>query len=76
MTCAHAPRQVLLGYTPASTPQWARIQAEVTRVRRHRCIVGYYLSDEPDGNRVPPARVRQGYEVVKAIDPTRPVSPP
>ena len=29
--------------------------------------------DEPDGNRVPPARVHQGYQLLKAADPTRPV---
>ena len=64
---------VLFGYTPSSTPQWDRISAEVKRVQHHRCIQAWYLSDEPDGNRVPAGRVRRGYELVKSIDSDRPI---
>jgi hypothetical protein len=53
--------------------KWAVLEAEVTAVRRHPALLGWYLADEPDGSGVDPARLSAAYQRVKQLDPYHPV---
>jgi hypothetical protein len=53
------------------------ITAAVKRVARHRCVVGWYLADEPDqaiakGTATRVAAVKAAYDLVKSLD-SRPI---
>ena len=51
----------------------ALIETEVRRVARYKCIYAWYISDEPDGNHVPPAEFAAAAAAVRALD-SRPIS--
>eukprot|EP01047_Picozoa_sp_COSAG01_P060343 COSAG01_NODE_7385_length_3229_cov_9.246645_2_plen_701_part_00 len=51
----------------------AMIEAEVRHVARYKSIYAWYISDEPDGNRVPKAEFAAAVAKVRQLDP-RPVS--
>lgn len=51
-----------------------RLIAEISIFRDHPALLGWYISDEPTGNNIPPETLVEIYNVVKENDPWHPVS--
>jgi len=50
-----------------------RLKGQIQRYRSHPAIVAWDVVDEPDVWKVPPEQMGQAYELVKKLDPARPV---
>jgi hypothetical protein len=51
-----------------------RLTAEIKSFMDHPALLAWYISDEPNGHKVPPRQLEEIYNTVKAIDPWHPVS--
>jgi len=51
-----------------------RLIAEIEMFRDHPALLGWYISDEPNGKTITPAQLGEIYMTVKKIDPWHPVS--
>ena len=51
-----------------------RLIAEISTFMDHPALLGWYISDEPNGNNIPPEQLEEIYRVVKSNDPWHPVS--
>ena len=51
-----------------------RLIEEIIAFRDHPALLGWYISDEPNGKTISPAQLEEIYKTVKAIDPWHPVS--
>ncbi|MDO9340361.1 MAG: hypothetical protein Q7T72_07530, partial [Bacteroidales bacterium] len=51
-----------------------RLIAEILTFRDHPALLGWYISDEPTGNKISPERLEEIYQTVKENDPWHPVS--
>ncbi|MBK7628223.1 MAG: hypothetical protein IPJ16_13685 [Bacteroidales bacterium] len=52
----------------------ARLLKEIELFRDHPALLAWYISDEPNGNRIPPETIEEIYNTVKKADPWHPVS--
>jgi hypothetical protein len=52
----------------------ARLVAEIETFRDHPALLGWYISDEPNGYNIPPEQLEEIYHIVKDNDPWHPVS--
>jgi len=50
------------------------LKAEIKSFMDHPALLAWYISDEPNGRKVPPRQLEEIYNTVKAIDPWHPVS--
>lgn len=61
--------------TPRARQQREQLlRAEVETFRNHPALLAWYLSDEPDGNEVPPSELARAYQLVRELDPYHPVT--
>lgn len=51
-----------------------RLIAEIRRFRDHPALLAWYIADEPNGYRVPPAEIEEIYNIVRENDPWHPVT--
>ena len=51
-----------------------RLIAEIEMFRDHPALLGWYISDEPNGNKIPAETIEEIYNAVKLNDPWHPVS--
>ncbi|HKK41865.1 MAG TPA: hypothetical protein VJ963_05595 [Bacteroidales bacterium] len=51
-----------------------RLIREIEAFRDHPALLGWYISDEPNGYKIPPEKLEDIYETVKKMDPYHPVS--
>ncbi len=51
-----------------------RLISEIEIFRDHPALLAWYISDEPNGYKIPPETLEEIYHVVKANDPWHPVS--
>jgi hypothetical protein len=51
-----------------------RLISEIDAFRDHPALLGWYISDEPNGNNISPEQLENIYETVKKEDPYHPVS--
>lgn len=51
-----------------------RLISEIEIFRDHPALLAWYISDEPNGYKIPPETLEEIYNVVKANDPWHPVS--
>jgi len=51
-----------------------RLIAEILTFRDHPALLGWYISDEPTGNKISPEKLEEIYLTVKENDPWHPVS--
>lgn len=51
-----------------------RLIAEIETFRDHPALLGWYISDEPNGNNISPEQLEEIYKTVKENDPWHPVS--
>ena len=51
-----------------------RLIAEIKTFRDHPALMGWYISDEPNGNNMSPEQLEEIYRTVKENDPWHPVS--
>ena len=51
-----------------------RLIKEIEAFRDHPALLGWYISDEPNGYDTPPEKLKEIYETVKKTDPYHPVS--
>ncbi|MEI8226489.1 MAG: hypothetical protein WCG82_11250, partial [Bacteroidota bacterium] len=51
-----------------------RLIAEILTFRDHPALLGWYISDEPTGNKISPEKLEEIYKTVKENDPWHPVS--
>jgi hypothetical protein len=51
-----------------------RLIAEILTFRDHPALLGWYISDEPNGYKIPPEKLEEIYKTVKENDPWHPVS--
>jgi hypothetical protein len=51
-----------------------RLVAEIKLFMDHPALLGWYISDEPTGNKISPEQLEEVYSTVKEIDPWHPVS--
>ena len=51
-----------------------RLLAEIKAFMDHPALLAWYISDEPNGFRIPPSALEEVYRTVKGIDPWHPVS--
>ena len=47
---------------------------EIKEFMYHPALLAWYISDEPDGTKVPPEKLEKIYNLIKSIDPWHPVS--
>lgn len=52
----------------------ARLLKEIEMFRDHPALLAWYISDEPNGNKIPPETIEEIYNTVKKADPWHPVS--
>lgn len=50
------------------------LRAEIEAIKDHPALLGWYISDEPTGERTSPASLQPTYDLIKALDPYHPVS--
>lgn len=50
------------------------LRAEVEAIRNHPALLGWYISDEPTGQKISPASLKPTYDLIKELDPYHPVS--
>ncbi|MDP4223300.1 MAG: hypothetical protein Q8868_08310 [Bacteroidota bacterium] len=48
--------------------------SEVKAFMDHPALLAWYISDEPNGNKIPPEQIETIYNIIKAIDPWHPVT--
>jgi len=51
-----------------------RLISEIKTFRDHQALLGWYIADEPNGNKIEPERLDEIYRTVKENDPWHPVS--
>lgn len=51
-----------------------RLLEEIAAFRDHPALLGWYIADEPNGYKIPPAELEKIYETVRQADPWHPVS--
>jgi hypothetical protein len=51
-----------------------RLVAEIKTFMNHPALLAWYISDEPNGFKIPPEKLEEVYRTVKEIDPWHPVS--
>ncbi len=51
-----------------------RLLAEIETFKDHPALLGWYISDEPNGNNITPHQLEEIYRTVKDADPWHPVS--
>ena len=51
-----------------------RLIAEINLFRNHPALLAWYISDEPNGYKIPPEKLEEIYRIVKENDPWHPVS--
>ncbi|HEX2976211.1 MAG TPA: hypothetical protein VHO68_09750 [Bacteroidales bacterium] len=51
-----------------------RLLEEIAAFRDHPALLGWYIADEPNGYKIPPAELERIYETVREADPWHPVS--
>lgn len=51
-----------------------RLIDEISAFRDHPALLGWYIADEPNGYKIPPAKLEEIYSVVRKLDPWHPVS--
>lgn len=51
-----------------------RLLEEIAAFRDHPALLGWYIADEPNGYKVPPAELEEIYQIVNDNDPWHPVS--
>lgn len=51
-----------------------RLISEIEMFRDHPALLGWYISDEPNGRKIAPEIIEEIYRTVKSIDPWHPVS--
>ncbi|HPT20934.1 MAG TPA: hypothetical protein PLR88_03220 [Bacteroidales bacterium] len=52
----------------------SRLIEEIKTFRDHPALLAWYISDEPNANRIPPQKLEEIYRTVKENDPWHPVS--
>ena len=52
----------------------SNLTAVVNRYKAHPAILAWYLADEPDGAKIDPSLLQPKYDLLKRLDPSRPVS--
>jgi hypothetical protein len=63
---------VIEGITPAGKSE--RLVEEINRFKDHPALLAWYISDEPNGYKIPPSELEEIYRTVKKTDPWHPVS--
>jgi hypothetical protein len=48
--------------------------AEIKAMMDHPALLAWYISDEPNGYKIPPSQLKEIYNTIKEIDPWHPVS--
>jgi len=48
--------------------------SEIKTFMDHPALLAWYISDEPNGNKIPPEKLEEIYWLIKSIDPWHPVS--
>ena len=48
--------------------------SEIRTFMDHPALLAWYISDEPNGNKIPPEKLEEMYSLIKSIDPWHPVS--
>ena len=51
-----------------------RLKEEITTFMNHPALLAWYISDEPNGFKIPPETLEETYRLVKETDPWHPVS--
>jgi hypothetical protein len=51
-----------------------RLITEIKTFMNHPALLGWYISDEPNGYKIPPEQIEEIYRTVKQLDPWHPVS--
>jgi hypothetical protein len=51
-----------------------RLISEIKAFMDHPALLAWYISDEPNGNKIPPLQLEEIYRTIKKIDPWHPVS--
>ena len=51
-----------------------RLISEIKAFMDHPALLAWYISDEPDGRKIPPEKLQDIYDIVKKTDPWHPVS--
>lgn len=51
-----------------------RLLAEIAIFRDHPALLGWYISDEPNGYKIPPKELEEIYKIVHENDPWHPIS--
>jgi hypothetical protein len=57
-----------------SAAKWEALRREVEAFRDHPALLAWYLCDEPDGQKIPPARLVEAYDFIKQLDPYHPIT--
>lgn len=52
----------------------ANMTAQINHFKDHPAIFAWYLADEPDGQGIEPSLLQPKYDLIRQLDPTRPVS--
>jgi hypothetical protein len=52
----------------------SRLLAEIAEFKDHPALLGWYIADEPNGYKIPPAELEEIYRTVRQNDPWHPVS--
>jgi hypothetical protein len=58
----------------SSEEKRSRLIAEIAEFRDHPALLGWYIADEPNGYKIPPAELEEIYRVIRKNDPWHPVS--
>ena len=59
---------------PQDEAKWAWLKEEVAAFRDHPALLSYYLADEPELGWATPEQCERGYQKLKELDPTHPVT--
>lgn len=51
-----------------------RLISEIKAFMDHPALLAWYISDEPNGYKIPPSELEEIYQTIKALDPWHPVS--
>lgn len=51
-----------------------RLLDEIIAFRDHPALLGWYIADEPNGYKIPPAELEETYKTIREYDPWHPVS--
>ena len=60
--------------TISGSQKMERLKKEVNTFMNHPALLGWYIADEPNGNKIPTDSLVKIYNMIKAIDPWHPVS--